>query len=119
MRPRAVESLTKYYGVLALATREFCKHLSQPPDARLIDRVVVKGKSVALELFELRHKFSAENFAEIAKSYSEAFALYEQGKFVQAEALFRLLSRAVCGAGKGGLQADVMQRCYARTDEPG
>src|ERR1700724_4801004 len=39
-----VESLTKYYGVLMLTTREFCNRLSQPPDLRIIDRVVVKGK---------------------------------------------------------------------------
>ena len=40
-----VESLTKYYGVLMLTTREFCNRLSQPPDLRMIDRVVVKGKA--------------------------------------------------------------------------
>jgi adenylate cyclase len=87
-----VESLTKYYGVLALATRDFCKHLSRPPDARMIDRVIVKGKSVPLELFELRHKFSPQNFNEIAKTYAEGFALYQHGKFRDAERLFRTLS---------------------------
>jgi adenylate cyclase len=87
-----VESLTKYYGVLALATREYCNRLSRPPEARLIDRVVVKGKSVPLELFELRHNFSPENFREIATDYSEAFALYQQAKFSEAERQFRLLS---------------------------
>jgi len=87
-----VESLTKYYGVLAIATRDFCDRLSQPPEARLLDRVIVKGKSVPLELSELKHKFSPENFDEIAKSYSEAFALYETGKFAEAEQLFGRLS---------------------------
>jgi adenylate cyclase len=89
-----VESLTKYYGVLAFATREFCNRLSRPPDARLIDCVIVKGKSVPLELFELQHKFSPENFREIARSYSEAFALYQKGKFSEAERIFRSLSNA-------------------------
>src|SRR5437667_10900495 len=87
-----VESLTKYYGVLALATREFCNRLSQSPDTRMIDRVVVKGKSVPLELFELRHKLSPANFNQVAKDYSEAFILYENGNFSQAERLFRSLS---------------------------
>jgi adenylate cyclase len=87
-----VESLTKYYGVLALATREFCKRLARLPEARLIDRVIVKGKSVALELFELHHKFSPEDFHETAKSYSEAFALYERGNFTEAEKRFRALA---------------------------
>jgi adenylate cyclase len=86
-----VESLTKYYGVQAIATRAFCDRLSRPPEVRMLDRVIVKGKSVPLELYELQHKFSPKNFAEIAKSYSEAFALYEQGKFAEAERLFRSL----------------------------
>lgn len=87
-----VESLTKYYGVLAIATRDFCNRLSQPPEARMIDRVIVKGKSVPLELYELRHKLSPANFREVANSYAEAFALYEKGKFAEAERLFRILS---------------------------
>jgi adenylate cyclase len=87
-----VESLTKYYGVLALATREFCTNLRQQPDTRMVDRVVVKGKSVPLELFELRHKFSAENFDEIARNYSEAFARYQEGRFAEAERQFVALS---------------------------
>jgi class 3 adenylate cyclase/CHASE2 domain-containing sensor protein len=83
-----VESLTKYYGVLALATREFCNRLSHPPDLRIIDRVVVKGKSVPLELIELRHTLSPENFQEIANSYAAAFACYQEGKFGEASRLF-------------------------------
>ena len=89
-----VESLTKYYGVLALATREFCNRLSQPLNARLIDCVIVKGKRLPLELFELRHKFSPENFCEISTEYREAFALYQGGKFSDAKRRFRLLSNA-------------------------
>jgi adenylate cyclase len=88
-----VESLTKYYGVLALATREFCNRLSQPPDARLIDCVIVKGKSVPLELFELQHKFSPKNIRDTASNYNKAFALYQDGKFSEAESRFQSLSR--------------------------
>ena len=87
-----VESLTKYYGVTILATREVHARFSQPPESRVIDRVVVKGKSTPLELIEVRNRCSAPNFREIAKSYSEAFALYEKGKFAEAERLFRMLS---------------------------
>lgn len=89
-----VESLTKHYGVLALVTREFFKKLSQPPESRLIDRVVVKGKSVALDLIEVRHPMSPVNFGEIAKSYGEAFMLYQEGKFAEAERLFRVNSES-------------------------
>jgi class 3 adenylate cyclase/CHASE2 domain-containing sensor protein len=87
-----VESLTKYYGVLAIGTGDFCHRLSRPAEARLIDRVIVKGKSVPLELYELRHKYSMENFLEITERYIEAFALYEEGKFAKAELLFQKLS---------------------------
>jgi len=88
-----VESLTKYYGVLAIATHDFCNRLSQPPKARMIDRVIVKGKSVPLELYELQHKFSPENFREIAGRYAEAFALYEKAEFAEADRFFRMLGR--------------------------
>ena len=88
-----VESLTKYYGVLMLATREFFNRLSKPPESRVIDRVVVKGKSVPLELIELRHPASPEDFGDIAKTYSEAFAFYREGKFKDAEEQFRSLSK--------------------------
>jgi class 3 adenylate cyclase/CHASE2 domain-containing sensor protein len=88
-----VESLTKLYGVTLLATREVHNHFTQPPQSRLIDRVVVKGKSTPLELIEVRSRCSVANFDEIANSYPEAFALYEKGKFAEAEPLFRLLSR--------------------------
>ena len=87
-----VESLTKYYGVLAFATREFCTRLTHPPETRLVDRVVVKGKTVPLELFELRHNFSSQNFGEITHEYGDAFALYQEGKFKEAEQRFRSLS---------------------------
>jgi len=87
-----VESLTKYYGVLALATREAYDRFTTPPESRLIDRVIVKGKSTSLELVELRHKFSPENFDEIAKAYSDAFALYEDGDFSAAAKRFGSLS---------------------------
>jgi adenylate cyclase len=87
-----VESLTKYYGVLALATKEVYERFTAPPPTRLIDRAIVKGKTAPLELFELRHKFSPKNFDEIAKDYSEAFALYQEGLFAEAEGRFLALS---------------------------
>ena len=86
-----VESLTKHYGVLFLITREAFAQLSTPPFVRVIDKALVKGKSVPLELLEVRHPFSPENFEDIAGRYNTAFALYEKGDFAGAERFFVFL----------------------------
>lgn len=86
-----VESLTKYYGVLFLITREAYTKLAAPPVTRLVDKVVVKGKTLPLELLEVRHPFSPDRFEEIADRYNSAFTDYERGEFVQAERAFGVL----------------------------
>jgi adenylate cyclase len=87
-----VESLTKHYGVLLLMTRETYARLSNPPVARVIDKVIVLGKTVPLELLELRHAFSHRNFEEIATQYSAAFGQYSRGSFADAEKNFMALA---------------------------
>src|SRR6266481_2856245 len=74
-----VESLTKYYGVMFLITREAYAKLSDPPMVRLIDKAVVKGKTVPLELMEVRHSHSPDDFEQIVERYNSAFAAYERG----------------------------------------
>ena len=86
-----VESLTKHYGVLFLITREAFSKLSQPPATRLIDKVVVKGKTRPLELLEVRHPFGPTNFEEIVARYNVAFTAYEKGDFAAAERDFAAL----------------------------
>jgi adenylate cyclase len=83
-----VESLTKHYGVLFLITREAYAKLSAPPLTRLVDKVLVKGKTLPLELLEVRHPFSPNNFEEIARRYNAAFVDYERGDFSEAERKF-------------------------------
>lgn len=83
-----VESLTKYYEVLFLITREVLNELSHPPVFRLLDRVIVKGKRSAVELIELQHPRSPANFAQIAADYHKAFGHYEHGNFAEAALLF-------------------------------
>lgn len=87
-----IESLTKHYGVLFIVTREFFSKLSAPPTARVLDHVIVKGKSTPLELIEIRHRFSGENFREVAAQYEAAFALYQRGEFLAAAAGFQVLA---------------------------
>ncbi len=86
-----VESLTKHYGVLFLMTREAYTRISAPPLTRLIDKVVVKGKTVPLELLEVKHSFSPEGFDGITSRYDSAFADYERGDFREAERKFSAL----------------------------
>jgi adenylate cyclase len=86
-----VESLTKYYGVLFLITREAYSKLSSPPFVRVIDKALVKGKTVPLELLEVRHPFSPESFEEIVERYNIAFQLYERGDFAAAQRSFVVL----------------------------
>lgn len=86
-----IESLTKHYGVLFILTRDVYSKLSAPPAARVLDHVIVKGKSTPLELIEVRHRFSAENFREVAPQYEAAFALYQRGEFVAAASGFEAL----------------------------
>jgi adenylate cyclase len=57
----------------------------------LVDRVLVKGKTLPLELLEVRHPFSPDRFEEIAGRYNAAFADYERGEFVRAEGKFSAL----------------------------
>jgi adenylate cyclase len=86
-----VESLTKHYGILFLITREAYARISTPPLTRLIDKVLVKGKTLPLELLEVRHPCSPIGFEEITKRYNAAFLDYELGDFAGAEAKFAAL----------------------------
>jgi class 3 adenylate cyclase/CHASE2 domain-containing sensor protein len=86
-----VESLTKYYGVLFLITREAYARLSEPPKVRLIDKAIVKGKTTPLELFEVKHAHSPDHFDETLERYNAAFTEYERGNFRGAEAMFAAL----------------------------
>ena len=86
-----IESLTKHYGVLFLMTRKVLSQLSNKPEHRLLDRVIVKGKTTPVDLIEVRHKFSPPNFAELSEQYGAAFECYQRGDFAEAERRFREL----------------------------
>ena len=83
-----IEGLTKHYGVPLIITREVYAKLSAPPPARVLDHVIVKGKSTPLELLEVRHRSNDAHFARIAESYEAAFACYRRGDFAAATVRF-------------------------------
>jgi adenylate cyclase len=89
-----VESLTKYYGVRLLVTRETFVKLTAPPQSRLIDHVIVKGKSAPIEVLEIVHPPNGPTFDRIARKYAEAFECYREGRFEVAEQLFAVLAES-------------------------
>lgn len=84
-----VESLTKYYGVPLLMTGTAYNDLSTQPPARLVDRVLVKGKTKAVELYELQDSQLPERFAQLRDRYTRAFERYCDGGFAEAGSLFQ------------------------------
>ncbi len=89
-----VESLTKLYGVPLLLTGELKARLTQPLLARMIDRVIVKGKSTGLELWQPADGLADAPLAELCQRYTENWAVYEQGRFGEAAASFDELFNA-------------------------
>lgn len=86
-----IEALTKYYGAQLLVSQEIFTQLTQPGRHRLIDRVIVKGKSEPVVLYELEQIKSPENFDEIIAAFNSAFTDYSDGKFPEAKEKFQKL----------------------------
>jgi len=88
-----VESLTKYYGVRMLITGEAFAQLKPREAWRLVDRVIVKGKSGAVELFECRNPCTPADFAALCAGYQAAAGHYFAGRFAAAQPAFEKLAR--------------------------
>ena len=102
-----VESLTKYYGVRMLMTRDAYSKMTSPPPSRLLDHVVVKGKTLPIEILEVSDSCSKPNFEKIAQDYLEAFTRYRRGQFDVAERLFSRLAES----GNDTPSLVLMRRC--------
>jgi len=86
-----VEALTKYYGARMLVTRDAFAQFSTQGPHRLIDRVIVKGKSEPVELFECENPCTPPNYADICRRYRTAYDEYFFGRFGEAQKLFSAL----------------------------
>ena len=93
-----VEALTKHYGVKFLSTRDAVAQFTTQPAHRLIDRVIVKGKSEPVELFECANPCSAENFPALCTRYKAAYDEYFFGRFAAAQQQFEKIA-ADCADG--------------------
>lgn len=87
-----MESLTKYYGVTLLVSHECFARLTRPGPHRLLDRVIVKGKSTPVELYEIENPRTPPGYAELVKEWDIAFADYSAGRFAEARPLFARLA---------------------------
>ena len=87
-----VESLTKYYGVRLLVTRETFAQFSAQSTRRLVDRVIVKGKSEPVELFECQNPCTQADYTKLCANYKAAYDQYIFGKFAEAQAQFEKLT---------------------------
>jgi adenylate cyclase len=86
-----IEALTKYYGARLLVSQEIFDQLNEPGRHRLIDRVIVKGKSEPVVLYELEQANSLAEFDGIANDFKIAFDEYSAGKFAEAKPRFQKL----------------------------
>jgi adenylate cyclase len=87
-----VEALTKLYGVTLLVTRDTFAQFTTQGARRLVDRVIVKGKTEPVELFEAEHPLSPPNYGELCRRFKEANHQYVFGRFAEARALFEQLA---------------------------
>lgn len=87
-----IEALTKYYGVTLLVSREIFHLLTNPGLHRLLDRVIVKGKSTPVELLEIQNPRTPANYADLVRDWDAAFVLYTVGKFAEAKPTFTRLA---------------------------
>ena len=109
-----IEALTKYYGTQLLVSEELFKRLSNPGLHRIVDRVIVKGKSEPVVLYELECLNTHPKFKEITREFEAAFKLYEEGRFEEAKAAARKLVEEF----DDGPSKVVVDRCEQLLAEP-
>ncbi len=90
-----VESLCKYYGSSLNITNFTKDQLKEKYVLRLLDYVTVKGKSEAIEIWQVYDKgvASKEQKKEL-KNYHKALDLYQNSKFEEALKLFEELENS-------------------------
>lgn len=87
-----IEALTKFYGVKQLISRETIAQFASQGTHRLVDRVIVKGKSEPVELFECENPCTPPNYGELCQRYKAAYDEYHFGHFAAAQTLFEKLT---------------------------
>lgn len=86
-----LESLTKYYGVRLLVSGELFKQLTIACVHRLVDRVIVKGKSEPVEILECENACTPPDFIQLCEAYEKAYVMYAASFFNEAREQFESL----------------------------
>lgn len=87
-----LEGLTKKYGVSIIISKQTLSGIKMPLNDtifRLLDEVIVKGKSTSIKIYEPMR--NTEKNARTKEMYEAAFALYQKGSFGKARILFEKL----------------------------
>jgi len=87
-----IEALTKYYGVKLIVSRDTFAQFSQQSVRRLLDRVIVKGKTEPVELYECENPGTPPNYRELCHRYKTAYDEYHFGRFGEARAQFEKIA---------------------------
>ena len=94
-----VEGLTKFYGVSLIVTSDTHRQLGDTGQyhIRFLDKVQVKGKTEALDLYEIYDADRSEQLElkrQTQQDYAEALELYYQQQFADAQRkLFQVLQK--------------------------
>ncbi len=113
-----VENLTKEYGVSMLITHNTFIQLNGVYDFRLIDRVIVKGKSrmvTIYEVFEADPPQLRQKKLETKTTFEQALVFYNSDRFVEAT---RLFSACLQINPRDKVAQIYMQRCVKRAIAP-
>lgn len=88
-----VEALTKYYGSKLLVTGATFGKFTNQPLHRLLDRIIVKGKTEPVVVYECVNPCTPPEYEEICRRYEMAFNKYTAGCFEEARIQFESLTR--------------------------
>lgn len=89
-----LEGLSKTYNAAILISRYTYDRVKETILCRLLDRVIVKGSQKPLEIYEVfgPRKTISEERIQLAGSFEKALVLFWEGRWQEAEDLFKELS---------------------------
>jgi adenylate cyclase len=112
-----LEGANKEYGTQILMSEETASQVRSDILCRLVDRVTVKGKSRATNLFEpiCRIEEATPGQEELVRDYEAALAVYFAGDFAEAAERFSTLSERFPSDGPTAI---MLHRCRRLSERP-